>query len=66
MIWDHETLLLLGAIFTAALCTSYVFIDGWRLIRAFKSGTYDEKFGFVMSIVMVFTGLAGVVKHYWF
>jgi len=65
MIWPQSTLWLLGAIFTGLVCGSYILIDGIRLVRAFKGGTYDEKFGFVMSMVIMCVGISGVVKHYW-
>ena len=65
MIWSHESSLLFGALFTVLMCVVYLFLDGYRLIRAFKSGDHDEKFGFVMSMVIVAIGVAGVVKHYW-
>lgn len=65
MIWDHEPRMLLCALFTAALCVSYLFLDGRRLLRAFKSGDHDEKFGYVISMAIVAIGFAGIVNHYW-
>lgn len=66
MIWSFENRMIVAAIFTALMCSAYILIDGRRMLRAFREGTYDEKFGFVMSMVIMCTGLAGVVKHYWF
>ena len=65
MIFSNENSLLFGALFTVFMCLTYLLLDGYRLIRALKGDDPDEKFGFVISMVIVAIGVTGVVKHYW-